>query len=260
MKVLLFRAPREGAEPDPYHKIFGNSGLEATSIPVLSFEFFGLDELYQEVQKPDRFSGVIFTSQRAVEAVDNCLKQHAEEGFRQQLMKSWSELPAYVVGTGTCSAAKQLGFTCKGEDSGTADKLSAVISKEIKPRSKPLLFPCGTLKRETLPVNLAENEIVLQTLEVYKTTAHPQLEEALEDYKRKQGIPDLCVFFSPSGVKFSRNVLRRIFPTMQEIIQFVAIGPTTKEALEKDGLQVFCTSPKPNPEALCSSILESTQT
>ncbi|XP_070539988.1 uroporphyrinogen-III synthase-like [Ptychodera flava] len=112
------------------------------------------------------------------------------------------------------------------------------------------------MKRETLPKILEAKNISLKCLEVYRTIPDPDLQKALQDYKSKVGTPDACVFFSPSGVKFSKMALAKIYPSMQETVQWVAIGPTTSNAMEKDGFRVSVTASKPTPQALLTSILE----
>ncbi|XP_006815569.2 uroporphyrinogen-III synthase-like, partial [Saccoglossus kowalevskii] len=219
IRVLLLRAPRVGPESDPYHQVFLNHGLEAASIPVLSFEFFALDDFYKTFKQPEKFTGIIFTSQRAVEATAMCMQQYAEAGFQQELMQKWSGLPAYVVGSATKTSADSLGFTCYGEDCGNAEELANVICTEVKPASKPLLFPCGTLKRETIPVTLESKHINYSTVEVYRTIADPCLENAIQDYKNEHGTPEFVVFFSPSGVRFATAALLKVYQSSKGTIK-----------------------------------------
>ncbi|KAF4787771.1 hypothetical protein TURU_167531 [Turdus rufiventris] len=49
MKVLLLKDPKDkDSGPDPYIKELGSYSLEATLIPVLSFEFTSLDSLFEK--------------------------------------------------------------------------------------------------------------------------------------------------------------------------------------------------------------------
>ncbi|XP_028915110.1 uroporphyrinogen-III synthase isoform X4 [Ornithorhynchus anatinus] len=73
MKVLLLKDPKEeDPGPDPYVAELGLWGLEATLIPVLSFEFLSLHSFREKLSHPEDYGGLIFTSPRAVEAVGLC--------------------------------------------------------------------------------------------------------------------------------------------------------------------------------------------
>ncbi|XP_047409384.1 uroporphyrinogen-III synthase isoform X4 [Sciurus carolinensis] len=90
MKVLLLKdAKEDDCGQDPYIRsspcqsrtIFFHlqelelHGLEATLIPVLSFEFLSLPSFSEKLSHPEHYGGLIFTSPRAVEAVELCLKK-----------------------------------------------------------------------------------------------------------------------------------------------------------------------------------------
>ena len=48
-----------------------------------------------------------------------------------------------------------------------------------KPSLQPLLFPCGSTRRETLPSNLRQAGVALHCLDCYDTVADPGIEENL---------------------------------------------------------------------------------
>ena len=54
-------------------QVLQTSGYTASCLPVLSFIFGQMEELWAAVERPEAHSGVIFTSQRAVEAVTQCI-------------------------------------------------------------------------------------------------------------------------------------------------------------------------------------------
>eukprot|EP00058_Branchiostoma_floridae_P023141 XP_002608631.1 hypothetical protein BRAFLDRAFT_127880 [Branchiostoma floridae] len=192
MGILLLREPREEKGTDPYEQEFVAAGLQVKSVEVLSFEFCSLPELRSLVKKPEEFSGMVFTSQRSVEAVTRCLQE-----------------------------ARSLGLTPSGEECGTATQLADLITQKFTSNSKALLFPCGFMRRETLPSALSAANIPLTELRVYQTTAHPDIDKRLQAYIAEQ---------------------------------IAAIGPTTAEAMTSAGLSVACTAEKPNPQALLAAI------
>nr|XP_033796638.1 uroporphyrinogen-III synthase isoform X3 [Geotrypetes seraphini] len=236
MKVLLLKDPKDGdAESDPYVKELGLHGLEATLIPVLSFEFVSLTSLFEKLSSPDIYGGLIFTSPRAVEAVKLSLDNHkCKEVWTNSLREKWNSKSIYVVGKATASL---------GETSGSA----------------PLLFPCGALKREVLPNILKEKNISMESLTVYQTAQHPSIQKSLTNYFSQVGVPESVVFFSPSGVKFCLEHIQKLSGNLINQVKFAAIGPTTADAMILEGITVGCTARNPSPQDLAIGLKETLQ-
>ncbi|XP_020647155.3 uroporphyrinogen-III synthase isoform X1 [Pogona vitticeps] len=261
MKVLLLKDPKESENgPDPYIKELSSHGLEATLIPVLAFEFISLQAFFEKLCHPEQYCGLIFTSPRAVEAVKLCLGHNSkEEVWKNSLRDQWNMKSVYVVGKATAGLVAALGLVPQGEDCGNAEKLSGYICSRESPNSLPLLFPCGALKRETLPTVLRGKGIALECLTVYQTTQHPSLQESLGNYFSQQGIPASITFFSPSGVRYCLKQILKLSGDLISQIKFAAIGPTTAEAMTAEGISVSCTALSPTPEALSDGLRISLQ-
>ncbi|XP_056153186.1 uroporphyrinogen-III synthase [Lampris incognitus] len=261
MRVLLLKEPREEhSGPDPYIKELISYGHEATLIPVLSFKFVSLNTLSDKLFQPDKHGGLIFTSPRAVEAVRMCLKtEERGEEWNSCIKDRWNAKSVYVVGKATAALVRDLGLNPLGEDTGTADVLSRLILEREDTNILPLLFPCGSIKREVLPTALRENGVPLETLTVYQTAEHPDLEKNLKNYFTEQGIPASVAFFSPSGVKFCLEVVRRLSGEELTRIKFAAIGPTTADAMVAEGLRVSCAADRPTAEHLAAGIAKALQ-
>ncbi|NWH62465.1 HEM4 synthase, partial [Geococcyx californianus] len=256
MKVLLLKDPKDkDSGPDPYIKELKLYGFEATLIPVLSFEFISLENLFERLSHPEDYGGLVFTSPRALEAIKICLKENSKnEAWSKSLKERWNRKPAYVVGKATASLVEEIGLTPQGEKSGNAEKLAEYICSREKPSSSALLFPCGALKREVLPTVLRGKGIPLESLTVYQTTQHADLQESLSSYFSQQGIPASIVFFSPSGVKFCLQYIQKLSGNFINYIKFAAIGPTTAEAMEAAGIPVSCTAESPTPQDLSTGM------
>lgn len=256
MKVLLLKDPKErDSGPDPYIKELGAYGFEATLIPVLSFEFISLEGLFEKLSHPESYGGLVFTSPRALEAIKICLKENSKnEVWSKSLKQMWNTKPVYVVGKATASLVEEIGLIPQGEKSGNAEKLAEYICSREKPNHSALLFPCGALKREVLPTVLQEKGIALESLTVYQTTQHSDLQESLSSYFSQQGIPASIVFFSPSGVKFCLQHIQKLLGDFSNNIKFAAIGPTTAEAMEAAGIPASCTAESPTPQDLAAGI------
>ncbi|NXK97027.1 HEM4 synthase, partial [Formicarius rufipectus] len=255
MKVLLLKDPKDkDSGPDLYIKELGLYSLEATLIPVLAFEFLSLESLFEKLSHPECYGGLVFTSPRSLEAIKICLKENSKkEAWSKSLKQMWNMKPTYVVGKATASLVEDIGLTPQGERCGNAEKLAEYICSREKPNSSALLFPCGALKREVLPTVLREKGVPLESLTVYQTTQHPDLQEALSSYFQ-QGIPASVAFFSPSGVRFCLQHIRKLSGDVLNQIKFAAIGPSTAEALEAAGVPVSCTAGSPTPRELAAAI------
>nr|XP_048712685.1 uroporphyrinogen-III synthase isoform X7 [Caretta caretta] len=208
----------------------GLYGFEAALIPVLSFEFVSLQTFFEKLSHPDSYEGLIFTSPRAVEAAKLCLGENSK------------------------NEVEEIGLAPQGEKCGNAEKLAGYICARETPNSSPLLFPCGSLKREVLPTVLKEKGISLESLTVYQTAQHPSLQESLKNYFSQQGIPASITFFSPSGVRFCLQHIQKFSGDFINQIKFAAIGPTTAEAMEAEGIPVSCTAENPTPQDLAAGI------
>ncbi|KAF3704284.1 Uroporphyrinogen-III synthase [Channa argus] len=261
MHVLLLKEPRDGeSAPDPYIKELASQGHKATLIPVLSFKFVSLNTLSNKLLQPEKYGGLVFTSPRAVEAVKKCLEAgEGSEEWNNSVRDKWNTKSIYVVGKATAALVQNLGLNPLGEDTGTAEILSRIIIEREDTNSPPLFFPCGSIKREVLPTALRENGVPLETLTVYQTAEHPDLEKNLKNYFREQGIPASIAFFSPSGVNFCLEVVQRLSGEELRHIKFAAIGPTTQDAMIAKGLCVSCTAEKPSAEHLAAAIAKALQ-
>lgn len=73
---------------------------------------------------------------------------------------------------------------------------------------KPLLLPCGNLKMDTLEDLLKQSGVTTESVEVYETMPHPDLEATLTSALAEQE-PSYIVYFSPSGVRFTYPILQK---------------------------------------------------
>ncbi|XP_075468384.1 uroporphyrinogen-III synthase isoform X4 [Ascaphus truei] len=240
MKVLLLKDPKTSElAADPYVKEFSSHGLEAALIPVLSFAFVSLECFFKKLSHPENYDSLIFTSPRAVEAVKLCLETAGnKEAWETLLREKWNSKPIYVVGKATSALGSpcpeeltilrvdEVGLSSEGEGSGNAENLADYIFSKVP----------------------------LETITVYQTAQHPNLQAALEDYFAKEGIPASIVFFSPSGVKFCLQFLQKLSSDQLHNIKFAAIGSTTAEAMVAEGIHVSCTAQTPTPKDLAMGI------
>ncbi|XP_039263733.2 uroporphyrinogen-III synthase-like [Styela clava] len=246
MNIILLKERKQTS--DPYHialKEFGN----VIFIPVLSINFVNLDH-FEKLLSQDTYDGIIFTSGNAVKATRTALEKIASSITKVSLQKN-----CYVVGKATDKLASEIGFKCSGSGCGNAEELAKlIIAENSSISSKGFLFPCGQLKRETLPNMLKEAEIKLTCQTVYETIEHPKIFEAIKNHKSQNINPTIAIFFSPSGVQFSLPKFKQVYGEDLNGFYCAAIGQTTSEALKQAGIQPCCVAEHPNPDSLYLSI------
>lgn len=165
----------------------------------------------------------------------------------------WEQMPAYCIGPATNSLARsQLNLqNCMGSESGNSKQLAKKIVLDIKTDSKPLLYPCSEIARDTISYIVEDNGIPIEKIIVYKTLMSETLEQELPKMLEKS--PSIFVFFSPSTVEYIEVQLKKNFYNVKDI-KAVAIGPVTRDALINSSFNVYATADKPEPAALMHAI------
>lgn len=227
-----------------YTEAFDSNSLCPVFLPVLEFNLINLEELSDYLVKNEH-AGLVLTSPRAASA---CCSVSSTG------LDTWKEKPVFVVGKATEHIVNvQLRLPCKGSDTGNADRLAELIISERKSfdNTKPLLFPCGNLKRDILPTKLAKAKIELECLTVYTTEMKHSLKNDFVRLQQSKGIPPDIVFFSPSGVDYVIPILKEISYDLDQA-NLVAIGPSTEERIRKWKLTPYATAAVPTTEAIVS--------
>lgn len=172
--VVLFKSESDG--PDKFVQLLEESDYEVRSINCLNFQFKNLESLCEEIQKVDAYEGMIFTSQRAIQAVSKATESDPKQLVRLQEKKNYS------VGESTSESAKNLlRIDTKGNESGNAQALaSLIVANHQSKKPKPFLFPSGNLKQDILEKLLKENSIEVQCVEAYETVQHSDWEKSID--------------------------------------------------------------------------------
>ncbi|XP_063638326.1 uroporphyrinogen-III synthase isoform X2 [Pan troglodytes] len=232
MKVLLLKdAKEDDCGQDPYIRELGLYGLEATLIPVLSFEFLSLPSFSEKLSHPEDYGGLIFTSPRAVEAAELCLEQNNKtEVWERSLKEKWNAKSVYVVGNATASLVSKIGLDTEGETCGNAEKLAEYICSRI----------------------------AMESITVYQTIAHPGMQGNLNSYYSQQGVPASITFFSPSGLTYSLKHIQELSGDNIDQIKLLDGGELLKKFVQGRNkgshrnlrAKVKCNCPPPGPEGL----------
>ncbi|KAI9654596.1 MAG: hypothetical protein M1831_005357 [Alyxoria varia] len=229
------------------------------------------------------YRGIIFTSQRAVEAFASVIQRlrHESRIIRDHLPR---DLPLYVVGPATARGLRALDLECDvvGEDTGNGDALASFILQHQKCRGgqvgpsaeSALLFLVGEQRRDIIPKtlqsdSLSENErIKVDEIVVYETSVMESFPSDFANAIRPKTEEVSCrwvVIFSPTGCKAVLQALGMLdeqsgrvkerHGTQSRITFIATIGPTTRDYLVKEfGFDPNACATKPSPEGLQEAI------
>uniref|UniRef100_A0A1L8DZP7 Uroporphyrinogen-III synthase n=1 Tax=Nyssomyia neivai TaxID=330878 RepID=A0A1L8DZP7_9DIPT len=238
--LVVFKSASDEVCQDEIVQKYRDNGISATLITPLVFTFKNLSE-WGAILRADKgdVEGIIFTSPRSVEASLEALQD-------ENVHPSWHSAHNYCVGPTTGSLASiKLQLKCQGEESGNAEALSDQILKDMTKLGKTkgtFLFPCGNLKLGILERRLQECGFTVKPIEIYETTCNSKLEEEIR--KKFPENAEFLIFYSPSCFAFSLPVFRKLGVELLKY-KFLAIGPSTKKAIEEEGIEVFRTCEKP---------------
>ncbi|KAL3450931.1 tetrapyrrole biosynthesis, uroporphyrinogen III synthase [Aspergillus insuetus] len=294
--ILLLKT--KSSPHDGYDEFFSAQNYTPTFVPVLSHNFH--DENLAQIKTlfesgrlntgPERrYGGLIFTSQRAVEAFADMLA-----GLDHSLTATASHsLPLYTVGPATARSLTTLRdahlphATIHGADTGNGENLATFIldhynglfsdpatsisGDDVKSRKPPLLFLVGETRRDIIPRTLmgeptpVSKRIEVDEVVVYETGVvagfEAEFERILKIHDDTAGLV-WAVVFSPTGCDAMVRVLRREEDIKRREMGgrkvFVAtIGPTTRDHLVKEcGFQPDVCAAKPSPEGVGEVIAE----
>ncbi|KAK5115539.1 hypothetical protein LTR62_001198 [Meristemomyces frigidus] len=235
-----------------------------------------------------RYGGMIFTSQRAVDAFASVVARLEPAKLGAMFDP---KMPLYVVGPATARGVRALGLPCPvlGEETGNGETLAQFILEHRRSLSDdvtrlagstlPLLFLVGEQRRDIIPRSLqcedlpATERTPITELVVYETgeasTFEEEFSKLLVEAKRKGAKSQWVVVFSPQGCEAMLNALGwldeatgRFSQVRKDAIagalkSFVAtIGPTTRDFLVQEfGFEPDICAASPSPESISEGVL-----
>ena len=297
--VLLLKT--KSVPTDHYEELFGGaeSGYEPSFLPVLEHRFrndvvtwlehtilnYGL--ACRPGTNPDvsQFGGLIFTSQRAVEAFTSVVEA-TPSNVRDSLLHE--SLPLYAVGPATARGVRSLGLRCPviGEETGNGEALAAFMldhynglpESQTAPsgRKLPLLFLVGEQRRDIIPktlqsLDLADSaRIGVDERIVYETgemeSFHQDFSKSLKE-SASSGVRDQwVVVFSPQGCRAMLRCLGWLDESSGRyasqpqgpsglVTHIATIGPTTRNYLIKEfGFEPHISADKPSAEGIFAAL------
>ena len=256
--VILIKEALGTADTDPYAVALSKL-YNASFVPALSHVLVNVDKLSSLIASGNdgRYAGIIFTSQRAVEAWTAA----ADSADGSIESSSWTTTPHYAVGPATAAALSGLpghvrppSYLIRGTDSGNAENLAALIVEQgTASQSLPYLYLVGDKRRETISSVLFSNGLKISELHVYTTAPAEAFDTAFKEVVQQSRGKRIewLVFFSPSGVKLALPLAKSLGLEPR----LAAIGPTTRAYLENEArVTVDAMADKPDAEALLQAL------
>ena len=203
-KMTLIIRPQPDADSDV--ALLMRYGVPALASPSMK-------RMHQphELPRLANFSGIIFTSRNAVEAMTKFDKANSDTS-------TWARLPAFVVGSATAAAARDAGFLnlIRGSGGG-AGLLGSIRSYFIKNIGKryseqssntnlPLFWPSAVEISFDMVGALATHGVKVQRLPVYRMVASDSLDSITIDKIAKGAIAAVVAMSSRSVQIFRRNL------------------------------------------------------
>ncbi|CAJ2508580.1 Uu.00g136060.m01.CDS01 [Anthostomella pinea] len=290
-KIPILLLKTKSTPTDAYEELFSTPRREGfhfdpTFVPVLQhqFEEDGMQSVRSLIQdkkinsgSSSAYGGLIFTSQRAVEAFAKLV----DEGKGNSQWPHLQDIPIYSVGPATTRALKAIPQTPPlqifGEHTGNGEALAHYMfehygewykERQTKP---PLLFPVGEQRRDIIPKTLLDDALpsdrrirVTETV-VYGTGVMESFAQDFQDVlqRTEDGQTRWVVVFSPTGCDSMLRGLgmldegtgkARSLPG-KRTTYIATIGPTTRDYLKRtfDYEPDVCAE-KPSPEGVWEGI------
>ncbi|MDB2498179.1 uroporphyrinogen-III synthase [Alphaproteobacteria bacterium] len=173
-------------------------GVPALASPVMSGAPVSPPSLAHDLGNPADFTGIIFTSRHAVDAVTKMANAAA-----------WIPKPAFVVGSATAAAAKQAGFQNiiigSGGGAGLVEPIRQTVADtdHINPQKANLLWPSAREISFDMTVAMRRHDIAVQRLPAYQMTTNADLVPPVRAALAKNCI-SAVIAMSPRSIQILR--------------------------------------------------------
>jgi len=236
VSTILVSQPQPSDEKSPYYTLAQKYGVRIDFRPFIQVESIGVKDFKKQKIDILAHTAIIFTSRNAV------------DNFFQLCQEAKIEIPAemkyFCVSEQTANYLQKYIVIRKRKifvGQKTAKDLEEIIKKH---KNEVYLFPCSNIRKDEIPLFLAENGYKFSEAVIYKTVASDLSDLANVNY-------DVIAFFSPSGV----HSLFHNFPDFkQNKTRIAAFGPTTAKAVRDAGLILDVEAPLPNAPSMTGAI------
>lgn len=251
-RIVITRAPEHSTE---LTAALEGQGAEVLQLPMVRFvPTKSTVELDAQIHRMHEFDWILFTSQVAVQFVAMRARLLGKSVDDWQSSSQGSPRVA-VVGRATATAVEQAGFTVDHvAQSERGEALAAELSSVV--RGKSVFLPHSNLGGEPLAKALRDAGANVMSVEAYGTVPPEKVDDAILGQIRS-GDVDAIVFASPSAFRnFAALLEKDDLRKLSSRLQFAAIGPTTRKAMEERGITVSIEAADPSTESMLRAIAD----
>ncbi|KAK1825585.1 tetrapyrrole biosynthesis, uroporphyrinogen III synthase [Podospora conica] len=288
-KTPIFFLKTKSTPGDAYEEQFSHAtngfDFDPAFVPVLEHRFMdaGMAKV-RAILKSNSISraegcpygGLVFTSQRAVEAFSALIREHGDRQW-----PALRDIPVYSVGPATTRALKAISLGGEerlnvfGDHTGNGEDLAQFILQHYgewykdRPTKPTLLFPVGEVHRDAIPRTLGAASYPLDEVVIYGTGV---MQSFRENFERLLDETSDCrarwvVVFSPTGCDSMLRALGLLdqgtgaktgTSKPQDALRktyIATIGPTTRDHLVNGfGYHPDVCAEQPSPEGVWNGI------
>lgn len=232
-------------------KLLEDNGADVIAFPTIQIvpvENYSL--LHNAFDSFNNYDYLIFTSANAV-------IYFSEELLQYKTNIDFEHVQVVAIGAKTMEKCGEYDIQVNAapEPSNANGIINLVKSRNIT--DKNILIPCSVLNRDELERGLKELGAVVTTLNVYNNVKPETdaLKNEIEKINNKK--PDIFIFTSPSSFNNYLDLL--YISTAADYFEnkfIAAIGNTTKEAIERTGLNVDLVPEKYNVQSIVEKLID----
>ena len=248
-------------EDTKYDKLLHQHNIPTVTIPVLETVILPVSQLISQIPSRDLTSENATGFRKHVQSFDGYIitSRHAVSFLVENKVDVRGK---YLAVVGPQTSAKVLDY-CLTQDYHPQENLimehhgEALANKIIQSSEDfPLswIFFRGNKSLEIIPDKLKETKISLSQLTVYKITNRADLDVRLGMVNFEDIM--FVVFFSPSGVGYTSNVLS---DKLQQSTILIAFGKSTCREIQKllsDKVNDIRTCSEPTPQGVLNAIMQ----
>ena len=233
---ILVSQPKPADDKSPYFVLAEKYGLKVDFQPFIQVEALDLKEFKKQKIDILAHTAIIFTSRNAV---DNFFRLCNEAKLEMP-----SDMKYFCVSEQTSNYLQKYIVIRKRKiftGQKTAKDLEEILKKH---KAEKFIFPCSNIRKDEIPIFMAQNGFEFTEAVIYKTVASNLTEVPMNKY-------DIIAFFSPSGI----TALLENFPDFsQKNTRIAAFGPTTAKAVTDAGLILDIEAPLPNVPSMTGAL------
>ena len=246
LTVLVTRAQHQAADLNAALRARGAEPLELPTIAITAATDPAPLAAAVANLAANTYDWVVFTSGNAVDRMLTAVGDHPATHFgHAQLAAVGEATAARLRAAGLSVALVPPSFTAE-------DVLAAMVARGVA--EQRILFPRGTLARETIATGLRAAGAIVDEVEVYRTEMATEIDPAVRA-RIARGDVDVVTFASPSSARNLVAMLNGEFVNLRRAT-VACVGPMTAEVAARHGLPPDVVATESTVNGLVDAIVD----